>query len=61
MRPAEVILLVGDPSKAMRKLGWQPAVTFRELVQIMVDADLEANQRNAHAPRVIHGRRAVNE
>ncbi len=55
MRPAEVDLLVGDPSKAMRKLGWQPAVTFRELVQIMVDADLEANQRNAHAPRVIHG------
>ncbi|MER2599861.1 MAG: GDP-mannose 4,6-dehydratase [Caldilineales bacterium] len=55
MRPAEVDLLVGDPSKAMRKLGWQPAVTFRELVQIMVDADLEANQRNTHAPRVIHG------
>lgn len=55
MRPAEVDLLVGDPGKAARKLGWQPEVTFRELVRIMVDADMEANQRNAHAPHVIHG------
>jgi GDPmannose 4,6-dehydratase len=39
-RPAEVDLLVGDASKAHRKLGWQPKVKFRELVRIMVDADL---------------------
>lgn len=41
MRPAEVDLLVGDPSKAGRKLGWEPSVTFSELVKMMVKADLE--------------------
>jgi GDPmannose 4,6-dehydratase len=40
-RPAEVDLLIGDPAKAKRELGWEPKVRFRELVQIMVDADLE--------------------
>ncbi len=40
-RPAEVDLLVGDPTKAKDKLGWTPNVTFQELVRIMVDADLE--------------------
>jgi GDPmannose 4,6-dehydratase len=40
-RPAEVDLLVGDASKAGQKLGWEPAVSFRELVHMMVDADLE--------------------
>ncbi len=40
-RPAEVDLLVGDPSKAARVLGWEPAVDFRGLVRIMVDADLQ--------------------
>lgn len=39
-RPAEVDLLIGDASKAKEKLGWQPKVTFRELVKIMVDADI---------------------
>lgn len=39
-RPAEVDLLVADPSKATQELGWQPKVTFRELVAMMVDADL---------------------
>jgi GDPmannose 4,6-dehydratase len=39
-RPAEVDILVGDASKARRKLGWEPKVTFKELVRIMVDADL---------------------
>jgi len=43
-RPAEVDLLVGDPAKATRKLGWKPKVSFKELVQMMVDADLEALQ-----------------
>jgi GDPmannose 4,6-dehydratase len=41
-RPAEVDLLIGDPAKAKRQLGWEPKVRFKELVHIMVDADLEA-------------------
>ncbi len=48
-RPAEVDLLVGDPSKAGEKLGWEPAVDFRQLVRIMVDADLEALRREQKA------------
>jgi len=40
-RPAEVDLLVGDPGKAARVLGWEPDVDFRGLVRIMVDADLQ--------------------
>lgn len=45
MRPAEVDLLVSDPSKARRVLGWEPRVAFRELVQMMVDADLSLLKR----------------
>jgi GDPmannose 4,6-dehydratase len=41
MRPAEVDLLVSNPSKAGRVLGWEPMVSFRELVQMMVDSDME--------------------
>jgi len=41
-RPAEVDLLIGNPAKAKEKLGWEPKVLFKELVQIMVDADLLA-------------------
>jgi GDPmannose 4,6-dehydratase len=41
MRPAEVDLLVGDASKARRVLGWEPRVSFRDLVRMMVDSDLE--------------------
>jgi GDPmannose 4,6-dehydratase len=40
MRPAEVDLLVGDPAKAGRELGWEPTVSFPELVRMMVDADM---------------------
>ena len=40
VRPAEVDLLLGDPSKAKEKLGWQPRTTFAELVALMVEADL---------------------
>src|SRR5574341_2626599 len=40
-RPTEVENLVGDSSKAKRLLGWEPKVTFKELVRIMVDADME--------------------
>ncbi|MDQ7841961.1 MAG: GDP-mannose 4,6-dehydratase [bacterium] len=41
-RPTEVEHLLADATKARERLGWQPRVTFRELVQIMVDADMEA-------------------
>ena len=40
-RPAEVDLLISDPSKARSVLGWEPAVTFKELVVMMVDADIK--------------------
>jgi len=40
-RPAEVDLLVSDPTKAREKLGWKAHVSFQELIQMMVDADLE--------------------
>jgi GDPmannose 4,6-dehydratase len=45
MRPAEVDLLIGDPSKAGEILGWEPQVTFEQLIQMMVEADLEALKR----------------
>ena len=41
-RPTEVDFLQGDPRKAREKLGWQPRVSFKELVHLMVDADLQA-------------------
>jgi GDPmannose 4,6-dehydratase len=41
-RPAEVDLLIGDASKARAELGWQPRVSFTDLVRMMVDADLES-------------------
>jgi GDPmannose 4,6-dehydratase len=42
LRPAEVDLLIGDSRKAHQKLGWKPSVSFEELVAMMVDADLAA-------------------
>jgi GDPmannose 4,6-dehydratase len=45
VRPAEVDVLQADPSKARRDLGWSPEVGFRELVAMMVDADLERLRR----------------
>jgi GDPmannose 4,6-dehydratase len=39
-RPAEVDLLIGDPAKAKKVLGWEPKVKFESLVKIMVEADL---------------------
>ncbi len=41
LRPAEVDLLIGDPAKAKSKLGWEPKVSFEQMVHMMVDADLE--------------------
>lgn len=52
-RPAEVDLLLGDSTKAKQKLGWEPKVTFKALVELMVDADLEAlglpNPKGTHS------------
>jgi GDPmannose 4,6-dehydratase len=45
VRPAEVELLLGDPTKAKTKLGWEPKVTFQGLVEMMVDADMERLSR----------------
>ena len=47
-RPAEVDLLIGNPAKARKQLGWEPKVRFKELVKIMVESDLELAKREAH-------------
>lgn len=48
-RPSEVELLIGDPAKLKRQIGWEPKVKFKELVRIMTDADLAlAQQELAH-------------
>jgi len=44
MRPAEVDLLVGDPTKAQQKLGWQASTPFEELVRLMVEAEMDAKE-----------------
>ena len=46
-RPAEVDILLGDASKAKRVLGWTPKTTFKELVRLMAEADLELAEREA--------------
>ncbi len=50
-RPAEVDLLLGDPSKAKEKLGWVPKTLFVDLVRIMVDADMKALDLELHGTR----------
>lgn len=47
-RPAEVDLLLGDPSKAKKKLGWEPKSQFKDLVRVMVEADLELAKKEAY-------------
>ena len=47
-RPAEVDLLIGDPSKAKEKLGWEPKVKLPELVKMMVEYDIELAKREVH-------------
>jgi len=44
-RPSEVDLLIGDPSKLKRQIGWEPKVKFKDLVRIMTEADLELARR----------------
>ena len=46
-RPAEVDTLTGDAAKAREKLGWEPKVSFEELVQMMVEHDLEKAEKEA--------------
>jgi GDPmannose 4,6-dehydratase len=50
IRPAEVDLLIGDPGKARRVLGWQPQVTFKQLIDGMVQADLERHSSGVAKP-----------
>ena len=50
MRPAEVDLLIGDPTKARKKLGWSPSIDFPTLVQRMVDADLALTRQQQQTP-----------
>ena len=52
LRPAEVDHLVGDASKARAKLGWEPRVSFRELAEMMVDADMERLTASASRPEL---------
>jgi len=56
LRPAEVDLLIGDPTKVKQKLSWQPSVTFEQLVMLMVEADLKALNLvplNGHTPQFV--------
>jgi GDPmannose 4,6-dehydratase len=46
-RPAEVDLLIGNPAKAKKQLGWEPKVRFQELVALMIDSDLELAKRES--------------
>jgi GDPmannose 4,6-dehydratase len=46
-RPSEVDQLLGDPTKARTVLGWEPKVTFKGLVRMMMDADLELARKEA--------------
>jgi GDPmannose 4,6-dehydratase len=49
-RPAEVDLLVSDPARAKQELGWAPKVGFRQLVEMMVAADLDRYRKQGHTP-----------
>jgi len=60
-RPAEVDLLLGDSTKARKRLGWKPQTSFDQLVDMMVESDLElASQEKTLAKRdAAHVRRAA--
>ena len=55
-RPTEVDLLLGDSSKAEKNLQWKPKVAFKDLVRIMLEADLELAKREAHMKNYRPGR-----
>ena len=48
VRPTEVDVLIGDASKAKRVLGWEPKMTFKQLVRLMVDADTATVDSKEH-------------
>ncbi|MDQ8186303.1 GDP-mannose 4,6-dehydratase [Pelagicoccus sp. SDUM812002] len=52
-RPAEVDLLIGDPAKAKKQLGWEPKVKFKELVKIMTEADLKLAENEAKIKKAL--------
>lgn len=54
IRPAEVDLLVGDASKAREKLGWEPSVSFEQMVAMMVDSDLRRLEHLQDHPPFVH-------
>jgi len=54
-RPAEVDYLLGDPSKATKALGWKPRTSFKELVRIMMESDLELAKREQRAGGALDG------
>ncbi len=55
MRPAEVDLLIGDPAKAKKQLGWEPKVKFRDLCKIMVDADMVTAKQELVQQQALEG------
>jgi GDPmannose 4,6-dehydratase len=55
-RPAEVDLLIGDPSKAKMKLGWEAKTKFQDLVRLMVDADMETAEKETHMNTYNHSK-----
>jgi GDPmannose 4,6-dehydratase len=54
-RPAEVDVLIGDYSKARRKLGWKPKTKFADLARLMVDADIELLERHSRGETRVNG------
>jgi len=60
-RPAEVDLLLGDASKAREKLGWEPKVSFDDLVKLMTDYDLQLAKQEAEARELKHSSAATKE
>jgi len=55
-RPAEVDLLIGDPTKAKRILGWEAKIKFKDLVRVMVDADMETAEQERHMNTYNHSK-----
>jgi len=53
-RPAEVDFLLGDASKARRELGWEPTVSFDQLVRLMVDHDLKLAKQESEVTEMNH-------
>jgi GDPmannose 4,6-dehydratase len=58
-RPTEVDALLGDPTKAQERLGWEPKVRFQELVRTMVDADIEALEEQLAGKVTVYSHEAV--